>query len=126
VPGQILHVVLSRNECNEPNRQVGAGIGIALPADSGHHGFVAEHAALDETDDAVEAHSRDLAATMLGTVLGLDMDPGTTWNERAEILHRSGLMASTTSISRVVTSDSAGRWTCVVACCVFLTDGEPQ
>lgn len=119
--GQILHVVMSRHQCQDPERLVGAGIGIARPQDPSRHGFVAEYAALDENEAQVGARSRDLAATMLGTSLGLGMDASTP-GERAEMLRRSGLVASTDSICRVARSDPRGRWTCVVACCVLLTD----
>ena len=42
-PGQILFVVLARNETNEPNRLVSSSIGLAQPADSKLHGYLSEH-----------------------------------------------------------------------------------
>ena len=42
-PGQITHCVMSRNKTNEPNRLVGAAIGVALPKSKDSYGYISEH-----------------------------------------------------------------------------------
>src|SRR5512137_1534573 len=41
--GQITFCVMARNFTNEPNRLIAASIGVALPSDDSHHGYISEH-----------------------------------------------------------------------------------
>ena len=43
MPGQILFVVLSENATDEPGRLISASIGMAVPDDPAHYGYLAEH-----------------------------------------------------------------------------------
>lgn len=121
-PGQILHVVLSREETSEPHRAIGAGIGIARPSDARSHGFVAEHGGFGHTEEALSAHAEDLAATMLATTLGVPFDEDRPWAERAAQLQASGRIADTRAIVATARGDAQGRYTCVVAACVFVME----
>ena len=38
-PGEITFVVLSKNKTNEPNRLVGASVGVAIPKGQGSYGY---------------------------------------------------------------------------------------
>src|SRR6266545_494068 len=42
-PGQVLFTVVAESATNEPSRLVAASIGLALPADPTHHGYISEH-----------------------------------------------------------------------------------
>src|SRR5216117_384799 len=42
-PGQVLFTVVAESATNEPSRLVAASIGLALPADPSHHGYISEH-----------------------------------------------------------------------------------
>ena len=42
-PGQILHVVISENATNEPNRLIAASVGMAIPKKPEHYGYLSEH-----------------------------------------------------------------------------------
>ena len=120
--GQILHVVLSREETNEPLRQLCASIGIARPADRSIHGFVSEHGGFGSTEGQIAAHAEDLAATMLATTLGLDFDPDLPWAERARIFEESGQISERRSVTAVTQTAPGGVYTCAVAACVFLME----
>src|SRR5512137_499638 len=50
-PGQIVYCVMARNETNEPNRLVSAAIGLAIPVDKQHYGYLSEHHAFGEKGD---------------------------------------------------------------------------
>ncbi|MGH7849646.1 MAG: pyruvoyl-dependent arginine decarboxylase, partial [Thermodesulfobacteriota bacterium] len=49
-PGQIVHVVMSENATNEPNRLVASATGIAIPKDPDHHGYISEHHSFGQND----------------------------------------------------------------------------
>ena len=42
-PGAITHCVMSRNNTNEPNRLIGAAIGVATPKNRDNYGYISEH-----------------------------------------------------------------------------------
>jgi pyruvoyl-dependent arginine decarboxylase len=50
LPGQIIHVVISENEANEPHRLMSAAVGIAIPRDRAKYGYLSEHHSFGETD----------------------------------------------------------------------------
>lgn len=120
-PGQILHVVLSRNDSTRHTGRLGASIGVAVPADPAQHGFVSEYHAEGLASDAIDRHAEDLAATMLGSLQGLDLDPTLGWEERGAALDRAGTIRERRSLS-MVTDAPDGVATCVVAACVFLME----
>ena len=47
--GEITYVVMSRNSTNEPNRLIGAAVGIAVPKDRSNYGYISEHHAFGIT-----------------------------------------------------------------------------
>jgi arginine decarboxylase len=121
-PGQILHVVMSREETNEAHRQVGASIGVARPTDPSLHGFVSEYGDFGRTSEEMSAYTEDLAATMLATTLGIDFDGDLSHAERSAVFRRSGKIADTRSITAVTRSAPGGVWTCCVSVCVFIME----
>lgn len=122
LPGQILHVVMSREETNEPHRALGASIGIARPTDSARHGFIAEHGGYGLTEKALAAHAEDLAVTMLASTMGIDVDPGLPHDERRRRFEASGTLERADSVVSTAFGDERGWTTCVVAAAVFVMD----
>jgi len=116
--GQILHCVISRNTCNEPHRMIAASVGVAIPTDKTHHGYLSEHHSFGETDKKAGDYAEDLAALMLSTTLGLDFDNDATWDQKEQIWKMSGKIVRTTNITQsAICAD--GVWTTVVAAAVF-------
>jgi arginine decarboxylase len=121
-PGQITHCVMSRNNTNEPNRLVGAAIGIAIPREKNSYGYISEHHSYGEVAQKTGDYAEDLAATMLATTLGLEFDPEKAWDERKQEYKLSGRFIRTQSIAQTAKGDKNGLWTTVIAAAVFLEE----
>ena len=119
-PGQIVFVVMSENQTNEPNRLIAASVGLAAPADKSTYGYLSEHHAFGETARKVGDYSEDLAATMLATTLGLAFDPDRNYDERKELYRMSGKIVKSSSITQSAPGDKRGYWTTVLAAAVFV------
>jgi arginine decarboxylase len=119
-PGQITYCVLAQNETNEPNRLISAAIGLALPKDKTVHGYLSEHHAYGVTGKKAGEYAEDLAATMLGSTLGINLDPEKAWDERKQIYKSSGYIFRTSHICQSAEGHKDGLWTTVIAAAVFL------
>ncbi|MBN1386512.1 arginine decarboxylase, pyruvoyl-dependent [Candidatus Woesearchaeota archaeon] len=119
-PGQITYCVMARNETNEPNRLVSAAIGLAVPKDTNHHGYISEHHSYGEVAKRSGEYAEDLAATMLATTIGIEFDSNTAWEEREQIYKASGHIFKTTHICQSAEGNKDGLWTCVISAVVFL------
>lgn len=120
-PGQVVFVVLSENATNEPNRLIGASIGLAVPAErKQQYGYLSEHHSFGETEEKAGDYAEDLAATMLASTLGIKFDPAKNYDERKKIYHMSGKIVRTTNITQTAEGDKDGLWTTVVAAAVFI------
>ena len=119
-PGQILYTVISRNSTNEPHRLITASVGIAIPKDPNQYGYLSEHEGFGETEEKAGDYAEDLAATMLATILGLEFDPESSYDEKKEIWKMSGQIIKTTNITQSAIGDKNGLWTTVVAAAVFI------
>src|SRR3989304_3171910 len=62
VPGAITYTVLARCCTSEPRRQLASTIGLALPADKSHYGYLSEHHAFGLTEKEGGGYPGDLAA----------------------------------------------------------------
>jgi arginine decarboxylase len=120
LPGQIAHVVLSEASTNEPSRMVGAGIGLAVPAQGEQYGYISEHHDFGITEARMRDLVEDMAATMLATTLGIEFDPETAYDKRKEIYHMSGKIINTRACVQTAEGDKDGLWTTVVAAAVFV------
>ncbi len=120
VPGQIAHVVLAETRTAEPNRLVGAGIGLATPSDRNHHGYISEHHGYGIRERKLADMVEDMAASMLATTLGINLDPIADYDERRELYKKSKLIVNTRAIVQTAEGDKNGLWTTVVAAAVFL------
>jgi arginine decarboxylase len=119
-PGQIVHTVMSRNSTNEPNRLVGASVGIAIPKDKNQYGYISEHHSYGETEQRAGDFAEDLAATMLATVLGVEFDPDKSYDEKKELWRISGKIVRSRNITQSSLGEKTGLWTTVLAAVVLL------
>ncbi len=120
-PGQILHVVMSENATNEPNRLVAASAGVAIPKDSSKHGYISEHHSFGQNDKVAGEYAEDLAAYMLATTLGVPFDPDKSYDEQKDLWKISGHIVKTINVTQTAVGDKHGLWTTVVAGVVFAT-----
>jgi len=119
-PGRVTYVVLSRNDTDEPGRVVTAAVGLARPRDVTRYGYISEHHAYGLTVRAAGDYAEDLAATMLGSTLGIEVDPDLAWNEREEAYKMSGQMVDSKSIVQSAKGNAKGHWTTVLTAAVLL------
>lgn len=119
-PGQIIFVVLARNETNEPNRLIAASIGMAKPLDDESYGYLSEHHSFGQTEKKAGDYAEDLAAFMLASTLGVPFDIDKSWDEQKEIWKISGKRVKTMNITQSAVGNKDGLWTTVVAAAVFI------
>jgi arginine decarboxylase len=119
-PGQITYCVMSKNATCEPNRLVGAAIGVATPREKNTYGYISEHHCFGEIGKRLRDYAEDLAATMLATTLGLEFDPNKAWDERKQEYKMSGRFVHTLGVEQTARGDKNGLWTTVIAAAVFL------
>ncbi|NIP84098.1 MAG: arginine decarboxylase, pyruvoyl-dependent [Planctomycetales bacterium] len=119
-PGQITFAVIARADTNEPSRLVGAGIGLAVPAEGQQYGYISEHHGYGMTESRLSDYVEDMAATMLATTLGIEFDPDTAYDDRKEIYHMSGKIVQTRANVQTAAGDKAGLWTTVVSAAILL------
>lgn len=121
--GEITFVILARESTNEPNRLVSAAIGLARPKDKNQYGYISEHHAFGETNKKSADFAEDLAATMLASTLGFELDPDVAWDERKkEYKTDQKVNFISRSIAQSARGHKDGLWTTVVACAVILLD----
>ncbi|MDD2731434.1 MAG: arginine decarboxylase, pyruvoyl-dependent [Candidatus Portnoybacteria bacterium] len=118
-PGQIVYVVMARNDTNEPNRLIASSIGCALPADPAQYGYLSEHHSCGETDQKAGDYAEDLAAQMLATTLGVEFNADSDWDEREHLFKMSSKIVRTTNVTQSAIGNKDGLWTTVIAAAVF-------
>jgi arginine decarboxylase len=119
-PGQIVFCVLSQNQSKEAGRLLSASVGCAVPRDRRMYGYLSEHHGFDEEEERAGAYAEDLAASMLATTLGIDLDPDKSYDERREIWKISGKIVKTRNVTQTARVGEDGRWVTVVAAAVFI------
>lgn len=120
-PGQVTHIVMSRNETNESRRLISASTGLALPSDNNTFGYLSEHHANGMTDEECGDYAEDLAAQMLATIQGVDFDATVSYDERQETWKLSDKIVKTSNI----TQSAIGQrdvWTTVLSAAVLLLE----
>ncbi len=120
IPGMLTFAVLARCSSNEPHRLIAASIGCAIPADPNAHGYLSEHHAYGEADEVAGDYSEDLAAVMLASTLGLDIDEEKSWDEKKEFFRISDQIVRTTNITQSAVVGTNGWYSTVVSTAVFL------
>ena len=122
-PGQITFVVIAKEATNEPNRLVGASIGLAQPKNKKQYGYISEHHGFGETQKKAADFAEDLAATMLASTLGIEFDPDKAWDERKQLyIADKTRQFKSRSITQTARGHKDGLWTTVVSCAVMLIE----
>ncbi len=120
-PGQVVYCVLSDNATNEPHRLVSAAVGLSIPKDKTHYGYLSEHHSFGQNEKKSGDYAEDLAAEMLATIIGIKFDADKAWNERKGSWAISGEIVKTTSIAQSAVGDKNGLWTTVLCGAVFVS-----
>ena len=119
-PGQIVHVVMSENAPTEPHRLIAASVGVATPRDTEGFGYLSEHHSFGQTSEKAGDYAEDLAAEMLATVLGVEFDADSSWDEKREIWRFSGQIYRSSNTTQTAVGNKKGLWTTVIAAAVLL------
>jgi arginine decarboxylase len=85
VPGQITYCVMARSDTDEHGRLIASSIGIAVPKNRNNWGYISEVHGYGMNQHEAADMSEDLAADMLGTTLGLEVDPNQAWSEKEQV-----------------------------------------
>jgi len=120
-PGAICHCVMARCDSNEHGRLIASAVGVAVPKDKNKWGYLSEVHGHGMNRHQTEDMAEDLAAGMLGTTLGLEVDPNQAWSEKEQVYKSSGLIIRTSSIAQTARGEK-DLWTTTVALAVFLFD----
>lgn len=120
--GGIVHCVLAECRNNEPYRLASAGIGLALPSNRNDYGYISEYHGFGMPERKCADHVEDMAASMLATTYGVDLDPETAYDKRREIYKAQKLIVSTRATVQTAAGHKEGLWTTVVAAAVFVYD----
>lgn len=118
--GQVTFVVLAEASTDEPSRLVGAGIGLAQPAEPARYGYISEHHGYGMKEERIADLVEDMAASMLASTLGIEFDAETAYDERKRIYRMSGKIVRTRATVQTAEGDKRGLWTTVVAAAVLL------
>ena len=119
-PGAITFVVLAEASTDEPSRLVGAGIGLAQPADTTQYGYISEHHGVGMNEDRLGDLVEDMAANMLATTLGVEFEADTDYDDRREIYRMCGKIVRSSACVQTAEGDKNGLWTTVVAAAVMI------
>ncbi len=119
-PGQVTFCVLTESATNEPHRLLAASIGLAIPKDTSQYGYLSEHHSFGETENKAGDYAEDLAASMLATILGVEFDPDSSYDEKKEIWRISGRMVKTVNVTQSAIGDKYGLWTTALAAAIFI------
>ncbi len=121
IPGEISFCVMARADTDEHGRLVASSIGVAVPKDSNNWGYLSEVHGHGMNSQQAGDMAEDLAAGMLGTTLGMELDPDTAWSEKEQAYKSSGLFIKTTNVTQTA-KGQASLWTTTVAIAMFLFD----
>jgi arginine decarboxylase len=121
IPGQIGYCVIARADTNEYGRLVASSVGVAVPKDNNQWGYLSEVHGHGMNSQQAGDMAEDLAAGMLGTTLGMEIDPDKAWSEKEQAYKSSGLFIRTTNVTQTAKGQE-GLWTTTVAIAMFLFD----
>lgn len=124
-PGEICFCVMARSDTNEHGRLVASAVGIAVPKDKNKWGYLSEVHGHGMNQQEAADMAEDLAAGMLGTTLGLEVDPDQAWSEKEQVYRSSGLIIRTSNITQAARGQN-DLWTTTVAIAMFLFDDEER
>ena len=119
-PGQILFCVIAENASNEPNRLMAASIGVAIPNNLEHYGYLSEHHSFGQTEKVAGEYAEDLAAEMLASTYGIQFDIDASWDAKKDIFKIDGRIVKTRNITQSAICGKTGLWTTVISAAVFI------
>jgi arginine decarboxylase len=119
--GQISYCVMARSDTNEHGRLIASSIGIAVPKDRNNWGYISEVHGQGMNEKEAGDMAEDLAADMLGTTLGLEVDTDKAWSEKEQVYKASGLIIRTSNITQAARG-LRGLWMTTVAIAMLLLD----
>ena len=119
-PGQVVPIVLAKSESNIPSTLVSSGVGVAVPRDKDHYGYLSEHHCTGMDDHNMEEYVEDLAAEMLATTYGIKFDPDASWDEKRELWSIDNRIVKTKSEVQTGVVNEEGHWTTTVAAAVLI------
>jgi len=120
-PGGICYCVMARADTEEHGRLVASSVGIAVPKDKNKWGYLSEVHGYGMNEQEAADLAEDLAAGMLGTTLGLEVDPNQAWSEKEQVYKSSGMIIRTSNITQTARG-LKDYWTTTVAMAMFLFD----
>ena len=109
----------SSSSSNEAHRLIAASIGCAIPSDPATYGYLSEYYAFGQTEKEAGDTAEDLAAAMLASTLGIELDEDKSWDEKEEIFRISDKIVKTTNMTQSAIVEKGG-YTTVVAAGVFI------
>lgn len=120
--GMVTPVVLARQETNIHSLLVASSIGVAVPENAEGYGYLSEHHDVGKTQKEAGDYAEDIAAQMLATIMGLEFDPETSWDERKEVFRAGGKKNRLISTMNITASGRGfrGVWCTTVAAAVLL------
>jgi len=121
MPGSISFCVMARTDTNEHGRLIASSIGVAIPRDGEKWGYLSEVHEHGMNSRQAGDLAEDLAAGMLGTTLGMEIDPDKDWSEKEQAYKASGLFIKTTNITQAARGQR-DLWTTTVAVAMLLFD----
>ncbi len=119
-PGQVVPVVLARSDSNKLGDLVSSGVGVAIPKNKEHYGYLSEHHCTGMDNYAMEEYVEDLAAEMLATTYGVNFDPDASWDEKRELWKIDNRIVKTKSIIETGKLDAEGYWCTTVSAAVLI------
>jgi arginine decarboxylase len=119
-PGQILFLVMSESSTDEAHRLISASVGLAIPNDPRHYGYLSEHHSFGQEEKEAGQYAEDLAAYMLATTLGEHYDPSQIWNEERSAYKISNKITVKTQNITQTAIGKKGMWTTAVAAAICI------
>jgi len=119
-PGQVVFLVMSEISTDEGHRLIAASVGLAIPNDKEHYGYLSEHHSFGQDEKEAGLYAERLAAYMLATTLGKDFDTNRIWSGRDKIIKISETIKVRTSNITQTTKGKKGLWTTAIAAAVFI------
>ncbi len=119
-PGQIIFLVMSENATDEPGRVLSASVGLAIPNNPIHYGYMSEHHSFGQNKEEVGQYVEDLAAYMLATTLGKKFDLSEIWDEEKSLYQISkNIVVKTDNITQTAIGEK-NVWTTAFAAAICL------
>ena len=109
-------------ECatDEAHRLTTASIGLAIPNDSEHYGYLSEHHSFGQKEKEAGQYAQALAAYMLATTIGENFDTSQIWVEGKSVYKISDrITVRTRNITQTIKGEK-GLWTTALAAAIFI------